>query len=146
VRTVVVTWTGGGLGDGPGGVKPGEDGHDPREVAAIRAGELRRACAHLGVSHLGLLSYHDFGMAGWDSHHREDTFCGVPVESAANRIAQLLDRYRPQVVVTYDPHSTYQHLDHVHAARVATYAVDIGHIVAKLYYCIRPMASAIGDN
>jgi LmbE family N-acetylglucosaminyl deacetylase len=64
VRTVVVTCTDGALGDGPGGVKPGKDGHDPREVAAIRAGELHRACAHLGVSRLHLLGYHDSGMAG----------------------------------------------------------------------------------
>jgi LmbE family N-acetylglucosaminyl deacetylase len=134
VRTVVVTCTDGDLGDGPGGVKPGEDGHDPREVAAIRAGELRRACAHLGVSHLELLGYHDSGMAGWDFHHRDDAFCSVPVESAASRIAHLIDHYRPQVLVTYDPHNTYQHPDHVHTSRVATYAVDTGHGVAKLYY------------
>lgn len=134
VRTVVVTCTNGDLGDGPGGVTPGEDAHDPREVAAIRAGELRRACAHLGVSHLELLGYPDSGMAGWDSHCRGDVFCNVPVESAASRIAYLIERYRPQVLVTYDPHSTYQHPDHVHTARVATHAVDSGHIVAKLYY------------
>jgi LmbE family N-acetylglucosaminyl deacetylase len=134
VRTVVVTCTDGELGDGPGGVKPGQDGHDPREVAAIRQGELRRACAHLGVSHLELLGYHDSGMAGGDSHHREDAFCSVPIESAARRIVHLIERYRPQVLVTYDPHNTYQHPDHIHAARVATYAVDTGHGVAKLYY------------
>lgn len=134
VRTVVVTCTGGELGDGPGGVKPGEDGHDLHEVAAIREGELRRACAHLGVWHLELLGYRDSGMAGWDSRYREGAFCGVPVESAVNRIVQLIGRYRPQVVVTYDPHSTYQHPDHVHVARVATRAVDAGDVVAKLYY------------
>jgi LmbE family N-acetylglucosaminyl deacetylase len=33
--------------------------------ATIRQGELRRACEHLGVSHLELLGYHDSGMAGW---------------------------------------------------------------------------------
>lgn len=91
VRTVVVTCTGGELGDGPGGVKPGEDGHDLHEVAAIREGELRRACAHLGVWHLELLGYRDSGMAGWDSRYREGAFCGVPVESAVNRIVQLMD-------------------------------------------------------
>lgn len=133
VRTVVVTCTDGELGDGPGGVKPGQDGHNPCEVAAIRQDELRRACEHLGVSHLELLGYHDSGMAGWDSQHREGAFCSVPVESAATRVTQLIERYRPQVVVTYDPHST-RHPDHVHAARVATYAVDAGDVVAKLYY------------
>lgn len=129
----MVTCTDGDLGDGPGGVKPGEDGHDPREVAAIRQGELRRACEHLGVSDLELLGYHDSGIAQWGLQDREDAFCSVPVEHAASRVAQLIERYQPQVVVTYDPHST-RHPDHVHAARVATYAVDAGHVVAKLYY------------
>lgn len=126
VRTVVVTCTGGELGDGPGGVKPGE-------VAAIRRGELHRACTHLGVSHLELLGYHDSGMTGWGYQDRENAFCSVPVEAAASRLAQLIERYRPQVVVTYDPHCT-RHPDHVHAAHVATYAVNSIHEVAKLYY------------
>ena len=133
VRTIVVTCTDGDLGDGPGGVKPGQDGHDPREVAAIRQGELRRACEHLGVSDLELLGYHDSGMAQWGLDRREAAFCGVPVEHAASRIAQLIERYRPQVVVTYDPDST-RHPDHVHAAHAAISAVDAGHVVAKLYY------------
>ncbi|MGH3672151.1 MAG: PIG-L family deacetylase [Pseudonocardiaceae bacterium] len=133
VRTVVVTCTGGELGDGPGGVKPGEDDHDPREVAALRRGELRRACTHLGVSHLELLGYRDSGMAGWGYQDQENAFCSVPVEAAASRLAQFIERYRPQVVVTYDPHST-RHPDHVHAAHVATYAVNSAHDVAKLYY------------
>ncbi|MGH3522158.1 MAG: PIG-L deacetylase family protein [Mycobacterium sp.] len=133
VRTIVVTCTDGELGDGPGGVKPGQDGRNPHEVAAIRQGELRRACAHLGVTHLELLGYHDSGMAGWDTQHRHNAFCSVPVESVANRIAQLIEQYRPQVVVTYDPHST-RHPDHVHAAQAATSAVDSSSIAAKLYY------------
>jgi LmbE family N-acetylglucosaminyl deacetylase len=70
-------------------------------------------------------------MPGWGLQHRENAFCGLPVEHAASRIAQFIDRYRPQVVVTYDPDST-GHPDHVHAARAATSAVDAGHVVAKL--------------
>src|SRR5436190_20098948 len=44
VRTVVVTCTNGELGDAPGGIKPGDEGHDEAEVARIRLGELKRAC------------------------------------------------------------------------------------------------------
>lgn len=134
VQIVVVTCTDGDLGDGPGGVKPGDDGHDPCEVAAIRQGELRRACAHLGVSHLELLGYHDSGVAGGNFWHREGTFCTTPVESVASRIGQLIERYRPQVVVTYDPHNTFQHPDHVHAARATTCAVEAAQVVVKLYH------------
>lgn len=87
----------------------------------------------MGVSHLELLGYPDSGMAEWDFQHREGAFCAEPVELAVSRITQLIERYRPQVVVTYEPGST-RHPDHVHAARVATYAVDTTQVVAKLYY------------
>ena len=66
VRTVVVTCTNGELGDAPGGIKPGDEGHDEAEVARIRLGELERACETLGVAHLELLGYHDSGMVDWE--------------------------------------------------------------------------------
>ena len=40
IRTVLVTCTDGGCGDGPGGVKPGDPGHDPAAVASMRRQEL----------------------------------------------------------------------------------------------------------
>ena len=57
----------------------------------------------------------------------------MPVELAPSRIMPLIERYRPQVVVTYEPRSA-RHPDHVHAARVTTYAVDTTRVVGKLYY------------
>src|SRR5687768_202531 len=134
VRTIVVTCTNGELGDGPGGVKPGKPGHDPEAVAAVRLAELKDACQHLGVSHVELLGYHDSGMLDWDYKHRSDVFCNVPLETAAARIGEVIDRHRPQVVVTYDPEGTYQHPDHVHAARAAALAVDTTGVAAKLYF------------
>src|SRR5256714_15420837 len=65
VRTVVVTCTNGELGDAPGGIKPGDAGHDETEVARIRLGELEQACETLGVEHLELLGYHDSGTVDW---------------------------------------------------------------------------------
>ncbi|MGH3800423.1 MAG: PIG-L family deacetylase [Pseudonocardiaceae bacterium] len=133
VQTIVVTCTNGELGDGPGGIKPGADGHHTQQVAATRLGELRRACQHLDVSHLKLLGYHDSGMADWDHRHRPDVFCNVPIDSVADRLAQLYERYRPQVVVTYDPGRTFQHPDHLHAAKATALALKTTGIPAKMY-------------
>src|SRR3984957_9116267 len=52
IRTVLVTCTNGELGDAPGGIKPGEPGHDEQEVADIRLGELRESAKILGVTDL----------------------------------------------------------------------------------------------
>src|SRR5215471_14215846 len=83
VRTVLVTCTNGELGDGPGGVKPGEDGHDEAEVAASRRRELEASCRALGVAHLEMLGYHDSGMEGWDANSATEAFANVPVDVAA---------------------------------------------------------------
>ena len=140
VRTVVVTCTNGEFGDSPGGVKPGDDGHDELEVAEIRLAELREASKHLGVTDLELLGYHDSGMVEWDYKSRPDAFCNVPLGDVAARIGGLIERYRPQVVVTYDPDGGYQHPDHVHASRAAIEAAERSGIPAKLYLTAMPIS------
>jgi LmbE family N-acetylglucosaminyl deacetylase len=119
IRTVVVTCTNGEFGDGPSGLKPGEAGHDTADVAQTRLAELRESCKHLGVSDLELLGYHDSGMPEWDYHKSEEAFCNVPLDVVVGRISALIEKYRPAVVIGYDPDGAYQHPDHVHAARAA---------------------------
>ena len=133
VRTIVVTCTNGEFGDAPGGVKPGKDGHDAAEVAEIRLAELRESAKILGVTELEVLGYHDSGMPDWDYKDRQDAFCNIPEEVVAARIGVLIERYRPQVVISYDDKGAYQHPDHVHAARSAAAAVAASGIPAKFY-------------
>lgn len=134
IRTVVVTCTNGEFGDAPGGVKPGQDGHDPQAVARLRLAELRKAAAILGVGRVELLGYHDSGMPEWDYKHRAEVFCNVPLAEVSGRIAGLIERYRPQVVVSYDPKGPYQHPDHVRAAEAAAIAAADSGVPAKLYF------------
>src|SRR5277367_439698 len=83
ITTVLVTCTDGSCGDGPGGVKPGEPGHDPAAVVATRQRELQASCAILGVDVLELLGYRDSGMMGWPSNDAPGAFWTTPVEEAA---------------------------------------------------------------
>jgi len=139
IRTVVVTCTNGEFGDAPGGVKPGEDGHDEQAVAQLRLAELRQACKILGVTDLELLGYHDSGMPDWDYKERPEAFCNIPLAEVAGRVGTLIERYRPQVVISYDAEGMYQHPDHVHAARAAAAAVAATGIPAKFYLtALRP--------
>jgi LmbE family N-acetylglucosaminyl deacetylase len=133
IRTVVVTCTNGEFGDGQSGAKPGQDGHDEQAVARQRLAELREACAILGVTDLELLGYHDSGMPDWEYKDRPDAFCNVPEAAVAARIARLIDRYRPQVLIAYDDRGPYQHPDHVHSSRAAQAAFAASGIPAKLY-------------
>ena len=133
IRTVVVTCTNGEFGDAPGGVKPGQDGHDEQAVAQLRLAELRQSAKILGVTDLELLGYHDSGMPDWDYKDRPEAFCNIPLADVAARIGGLIETYRPQVLITYDDNGMYQHPDHVHASRAAQAAVAATGIPAKLY-------------
>jgi LmbE family N-acetylglucosaminyl deacetylase len=133
IRTVVVTCTNGEFGDGPGGIKPGAEGHDEQAVAEHRLAELRASCDILGVSHLELLGYHDSGMPEWDYKDRPDAFCNIPLADVAARISGLIEQYQPQVLITYDDQGPYQHPDHVHASLAAQAAFASTGLPAKLY-------------
>jgi LmbE family N-acetylglucosaminyl deacetylase len=133
VRTVVVTCTNGEFGDAPGGIKPGQEGHDPEKVARLRLAELDESARILQISALETLGYHDSGMEEWDYKSQSDAFCNVPLETVAGRIGELIAKYQPQVLVTYDDAGAYQHPDHVHASRAAQAAASATGIPAKVY-------------
>ncbi len=138
ITTVLVTCTDGGCGDGPGGVKPGDPGHDPAAVAAMRQAELEASCAALKVSHLETLGYADSGMMGWSTNELPGAFWTTPVAEAAQRLAELIRRYRPDVVVTYDENGFYGHPDHIQAHRITMAAVELTDIPAKVYWTTVP--------
>lgn len=138
VRTVLVTCTNGEFGDAPGRVKPGEPGHDPDDVARLRLRELAEATAALGVTHVETLGYRDSGMKGWPQNDHPDAFHAQPDDVVVARVVELMERYRPQVVVTYFGNSGYNHPDHLKAHDVTRRAVEATGIPQKLYLIARP--------
>ena len=138
IRTVLVTCTDGACGDGPGGVKPGEPGHDPAAVAEVRRAELEASCRILKVSDLELLGYGDSGMMGWAQNDAPGSFWTTPVPEAAARLAELMREYQPDVVVTYDENGFYGHPDHIQAHRITMEAVKLTGIPAKVYWTTAP--------
>jgi LmbE family N-acetylglucosaminyl deacetylase len=144
VRTVLVTCTNGELGDGPGGVQPGQPGHDEASVVAMRRRELDESCGILGVAALEMLGYHDSGMMGWDSNNAPGAFWTLDVEEAARPLAALMQRYTPDVVVTYDAYGFYGHPDHIQAHRITVEALRQSGSSARLYFPTF-RRSALGD-
>lgn len=144
IRTVLVTCTDGACGDLPGGVKPGDPGHARKAVVELRARELEASCAILGVDHLELLEYPDSGMMGWPQNDAPGSFWTTPVAEGAARLSELMEHYRPQVVVTYDPNGFYGHPDHIQAHRITMAAAEATGIPAKLYWPTIPHSAMAG--
>ena len=91
VRTVVVTCTTGDLGEvrDPTLRWPGRRARcEPRELQA--------ACRVLGVARLVQLGYGDSGMAGGPRERSSRVaFCNVPLEVAAARLVEIVERRTP---------------------------------------------------
>ncbi|MGB8649808.1 MAG: PIG-L family deacetylase [Mycobacteriales bacterium] len=133
IRTVLVTCTNGELGDTPS-AKPGDDHHDTADAVALRLRELEESCRVLGITHLELLGYHDSGMMGWEANDAPGSFWSMPVEEAAAPLADLMRRYQPDVVVTYDDFGFYGHPDHIQAHRITMAALEATGSTAKVYF------------
>jgi N-acetyl-1-D-myo-inositol-2-amino-2-deoxy-alpha-D-glucopyranoside deacetylase len=119
-RTVVVTCTGGEAGENLAGIDLGDE-----DLATHRRRELRDALAELGTDAHVWLGYRDSGMAGTDENEHPESFVRAEVEDAARRLAAVVRRERPQVVVSDDADGTYGHPDHVQAYRVTVRAVEL---------------------
>jgi N-acetyl-1-D-myo-inositol-2-amino-2-deoxy-alpha-D-glucopyranoside deacetylase len=120
IRTVVVTCTGGEEGENLAGIELGDE-----PLPVHRRRELAAALAVLGVDQHHWLGYRDSGMAGSSANDHPDSFHRADVEVAATRLAALLRRHRPQVVVSDDERGTYGHPDHIKAHHVTVRAVEL---------------------
>ena len=138
ITTVLVVCTDGALGDQVNGATPTDDHHEPDAVAEHRHQELLESCKVLSISHLETLGYSDSGMDGWPQNNAEGSFWQTPVEQGAARLVELIERYQPQVVVTYDENGFYGHPDHIQANRITQAAVRQVESVKKLFYTAIP--------
>lgn len=107
----------------------GEEGEIRQPGAATREtlGEIRRielSCAvrALGLGSHELLDYRDSGMAGWEANHHPRAYIRAPDAAVVERLTLEIRRFRPQVVLTFEPGGLYGHPDHIAVCRHATAA------------------------
>jgi LmbE family N-acetylglucosaminyl deacetylase len=115
-RVVIVTATDGGSGLAATRVR--SDGR----LAVRRRAELERAAAALGAAEVHLLGYDDSGMAGTAG---ENGFARADVDSAAERLVEILRGEAATALTVYDRNGGYGHPDHVQVHRVGVRAAAL---------------------
>lgn len=118
------------------------------QLGGYRLTELRSACAALGVGERlmlgGLGTFRDSGMAGTRSAEHPRAFLraqrgGPSHDRAVVALAEVIDRVRPHVVLTYDADGGYGHPDHIAAHQVVLGALPVaGWRVPRALAVVRP--------
>ena len=119
-RVAVVTATRGEEGEVHSSIDLGDV-----PLGDVRAGELVDSLAVLGVDPPEFLGYRDSGMAGTAANDHPDSYHVADLDAAAMRLAGILRRFRPDVMVSDDEKGTYGHPDHVKSHAVARRAFDL---------------------
>lgn len=140
VQVAVVTCTLGEQGDIiPDGLRYlGADAAD--QLGGYRVGELRSACAALGVTDHrflgGMGRWRDSGMAGTPYNAHPRAFAAGDMDEQVAALDAVLREVRPQVVVSYDTNGGYGHPDHIRAHEVTMAAAAEVPDVARVYYAV----------
>jgi N-acetyl-1-D-myo-inositol-2-amino-2-deoxy-alpha-D-glucopyranoside deacetylase len=116
------------------------------QLGGYRIGELRAACAGLGVQDLRFLGgagrYRDSGMMGLATNGHPRAFWQADLDEAAGMLVEVMREVRPDVMITYDDNGFYGHPDHIQAHRVAMRAAELagveGCAPAKIYWTAMP--------
>ncbi len=117
-------------------------------IAERRVAELECAAKALGLTEIHFLGYRDSGMPGSPDNQHPEALMNADETEVADRIAAIMQKVRPHVVVTFDPIGGYFHPDHIAMHKATTRAFmalreayekgEIDWAPAKLYYHFFP--------
>lgn len=122
------------------------------QLGGYRVGELRAACAALGVTDQrflgGIGRWRDSGMiaepgarASVPADLDPRAFAVGELSEQADALVTILAQLRPQVVVSYGPDGGYGHPDHVRAHQVTMAAVAQVPEVARVFWAVQPRSA-----
>lgn len=119
------------------------------DLGAQREQELREACRALEIPEPVFLDYHDSGRYERTRHDDPLALMNVNPLDVEVKLRALIEDVRPQVMVTFDPHGGYGHVDHLQIQRAATGAFfSTGHLPGggpqRLYYTALSTEAARG--
>ena len=88
----------------------------------LREAELRAACEALGINAPIFLDYHDSGRHERTRYDDPKALMNVDEFAVEQTLLGHIARLKPDVMITFDPHGIYGHIDHVKVHRAATAA------------------------
>jgi LmbE family N-acetylglucosaminyl deacetylase len=108
---------------GEAGDIPDEMSLNEKSIANLREKELRCAAEQLGLADVHMLDYRDSGMSGSPDNLHPNALAAAPVEEVSEKVATLIQKIQPQVIITFDPLGGYRHPDHIaiHHATLAAF-------------------------
>lgn len=123
VEVLVVTCTGGERGDV---LNPAvQELVDEHGIGEVRRREMARAAEILGIDHIWL-GFEDSGYPEGDPKPPlpEGCFAALPLEEVSRPLVEIVRRFRPHVITTYDENGGYPHPDHIRVHEVSMEAYE----------------------
>ena len=92
------------------------------DVAELREGELREACKAMGLDAPVFLDFHDSGRQERTRYDDPKALMNVNEEDLEQALLPHIREVQPDIILTFDPHGVYGHIDHIKIHRAATAA------------------------
>ncbi|WP_027892863.1 PIG-L deacetylase family protein [Calidithermus chliarophilus] len=116
-----------------------------KDLGALREQELRKACEILGIEPPVFLGFHDSGRKERVQQDNPLALMNAGWLEVEARVREVIARVEPQVILTFDPHGGYGHVDHLVVQRATTAAFfSSSHLPnppQRLFYGVLPLAS-----
>ena len=92
------------------------------DVAELREQELREACRAMGLDEPIFLDFHDSGRQERTRYDDPKALMNVDEADIEQVLLPHLSEIKPEVMLTFDPHGIYGHVDHIKMHRAVTAA------------------------
>lgn len=111
------------------------DGGGDKKIGTIRKYELAASAQVLGVENVSFLGFQD-GSLNNNNYH-----------AVANKIEQIIHKFHPDTLMTFDSNGVTGHLDHIAVSMISSYLFErTSYLQTLMYFCEGEyMKEAMGD-
>ncbi|MFZ0544816.1 MAG: PIG-L family deacetylase [Candidatus Promineifilaceae bacterium] len=94
-------------------------------LGQVRQKELEEACRIIGIQRLEFLNYRDSGMDGTAENQDTHALIQADTDELSVRLVALIRRFKPDIVITFEPYGWYGHPDHIFISKWVTAAFPL---------------------